>query len=358
MGNIYSFICPDGGYDNFEAQFEQYQILIGLKKTDKLNELNAILQCLGHCDIILDYFKYHFKKIEKLETYKKYNNDKISLSTAFKNIIEKLWPNEYCRREGKPYMTIDDSKEFLNMIYKIKPTYNTNNEILIEFILKRLSIELYKPKTIDIIENNSNQKEIALNNYCQENKKEMMSKIGDLFYATEYSTNGQIYEFKSYLYRYYSLGEVYNYKCMTCQNGVNIFYKFIPGDSNNINQISIVDCLYYENKNQNKIIYTSPEILIFIFDKNNIPTNINFLIEENINIASFVEKKQKTYYELFGIIIYYSSTNSEKYRAYCKYPINNYWHWFEDEKFEIMQNFQEIAQRNFIPYMLFYKHKK
>ena len=224
-----------------------------MKKNDKLNELNAILQCLGHCDKILDYFKYHFENIERLKAYNHFNDNKISLTTAFKNIIEKSWPDEANKREGKPYMTIEDSEEFLNMIYKIKPTYNEYNEILIEFILKRLSKELYKPKTLEITNKNLNPKEIAFMNYYEEKKEEMMSKIGDLFYGTEYSTNGQEYEFRPYVYRYYSLGEVYNYKCMTCKNGRNNLYMFIPFNPNNINQINIFDCLYYENKNQGKI---------------------------------------------------------------------------------------------------------
>ena len=48
----------------------------------------------------------------------------------------------------------------------------------------------------------------------------------------------------------------------------------------------------------NLIIYTTTQILIFMFDKNNVPLNINFLIEENIGIAPFIEKKEKNYYEL------------------------------------------------------------
>ena len=58
---------------NIKSEFKDIHLFIGFKENEKLKELNAILQCLGHIEILAQYFKYQFYKIKKIESYKNYH---------------------------------------------------------------------------------------------------------------------------------------------------------------------------------------------------------------------------------------------------------------------------------------------
>ena len=118
---------------NLKSEFKDIQLLIGLKENEKLKELNAILQCLGHIEILAQYFKYQFYKIKKIESYKNYHSNDKSLCDSFKDIIEKMYPDYLTKRKehrGKPILKTEHSKDFLKKIYEIEPNYNINQELL------------------------------------------------------------------------------------------------------------------------------------------------------------------------------------------------------------------------------------
>ena len=379
MGNGYVCSTPEKKYKNIQQQYSMIDLLIGLRPNNKLYELNALLQCLCHIESLVNSFKYKFDKIKTYICYKKYTKNGKCLTDYFKSIVDSLWPDlVYDKSEIKTHKASQSSNEFLNMIYQINPDYNENKEYLLKFLQKRLHEELNKKEkqnsnsnTIDLSDKNA-----SFENYKNNFEKNDQSIISDIFYGTYYSYSKffcghQEYDFQSYTFGFYSFQQVLQYKMITYQNMQNPLYinRII-----NMNEINIYDCLFYDNQiksdfklcqkcsiqrqcNNKNFIYSPPKILCFVFNKNeNIPiTNFNFIIENDININLFVENKDMIYYELFGIIVYFFP---ERYIAFCKNPVNMQWYSYENDIVEKMFTIQEILRNKYIPYMLFYQHKK
>ena len=308
----------------------------------------------------------------------KYKQTGKCLLDSFKNMLDKLWPKEAIK-EKKTFIKSENSKELLEMIYKINPLYDENQELLINFFLMRLHNELNKCEgeikaNEEIIIDETN-KDLTVKLFTENFGKNNMSLISDLFFGTYYSNfvcnicghNG--FNFQSYIYGFYSLSQVFQYKYMTCQNNQNTLYmnKMI-----NLKEINIYDCLYFDQQiksnfqicnschkrvphNFQNNIYIAPEIYSFVFNKNDLMPNINFLIEKNINIILFSEVKINTKYELIGVIYYFSPN---RYISYCYNVIDNKWYCYDDENVKIKDSFQEVISGNYIPYMLFYKNIK
>ena len=374
-------VCfQENNYSSIKIQFEKKELLIGLKPNNKLCELNAFLQCLCHIESLVNKIKYNFNEIKNQKIYKIFNKSEKCLTDDFKDMVDKLYPNDITiRKENvikKIYKT-EDSNKLLETIYKINPQYNENQILLIDFFLMRLHNELKqdedKAQQIANIEDETNKDQV-LQNYSIKSSNENMSIINDIFFGTYYiysicsNCKHTAYKFLPFIYNTYSLGEVYNYKVFTYNNGQNALYmnKMI-----NLNEINLYDCLYYDQQiksniytckkcsistqhNFRNIIYATGQILTLVFNKNDLIPDINFLIEENIDITNLVESKQYKIYELIGIIFYFLPN---RYLTYCKSPIDKKWYFYEDAKVEIIKNFQKITNNNFIPYMMFYQRK-
>ena len=373
-------ICKLNNFTSIKMQFKNIELLIGLKPNNKLCELNAFLQCLCHIESLVDKFKYNFDEIQKIKIYKTFRESEKCLTDDFKDIIEKLYPNDISQRKEniiKKIFKTEDSRKLLETIYKINPQYNENQVLLIEFFLMRLHNELKqdedKAQQSANIEDESN-KDQMFQNYSVKSTNVNMSIINEIFFGIYYiysicsNCNHNAYKFLPFIYNTYSLGEVYKYKVFTCNNGQNTLYmnKMV-----NLNVINLYDCLYYDQQiksniytckkcsistphNFRNIIYATSQILTLVFNKNDSIPDINFLIEENIDITNLVESKQYNNYELIGIIFYFLPN---RYLTYCKSPIDKHWYFYEDSKVEIINNFQEITKNNLIPYMLFYQRK-
>ena len=124
-------------FNSIEEQYTNTELLIGLKENEKLKEMNAILQCLFHVTPLVDYFKYKFDNIEDIESYKLYHKKKICLTDSLKDLIDKVWPKDVKgKRDGnlQKITRIEESKEFLEKIYKINPNFDENQEFIINFI--------------------------------------------------------------------------------------------------------------------------------------------------------------------------------------------------------------------------------
>ena len=366
--------------NNFSSINEQYtniRLLIGLKENEKLKELNAILQCLFHVTPLVDYFKYKFDKIEDIESYKSFHKKKICLTDSLKELIDKVWPKDVKgKSEGnlQEISKIEESKELLEMIYKIKPDYDENQEFLINFIIMTLHKELNKVKNPNqkYVQSSQLSKELGLNAFKENMIKEHQSKISDYCFGTYYmwtycsNCRKNFYSFQPYMYGFYSLDQVYNYKFKTIQYRCNELYM---NRMYNLYEVNIYDCLYFDTQvnycmltckqckmmtqcSFKNIIYLSPKILIFIFNQNIFLYNARFIIEEVINISLFVEKKNFINYNLIGIIYKLSQNN---YRAFCKSPIDKQWYGYDDSKVQMMNNLQQIIMGHGIPYILFYQ---
>ena len=367
--------------NNIQKQYIMIDSLIGLKPNNKLYELNALLQCLCHIETLVNYFKYKFKEIKTINSYKKSKDNGLCLTNCFKNIVDDLWPDIDIKDKSEIITHIDtkSSKEFLDMIYKINPNYNENQEYLITFLQKRLHEELnmVENKNNNYTNNNNinlSDKQKSFENYLNNFKKNNKSKISDIFYGTYYSYSQfscghQEYNFQSYTFGFYSFQQVLQYKIITCQNWQNPLY--INGIFN-LNEINIYDCLFYDSQmntgyklckicsieqqcSNKNIIYSAPKILCFVFNKNENVPMINFNFENNININQFSEIKEMIHYELIGIIVYFYPN---RYVAFCKNPVNILWYSYDNYKVEKKFTIEEILNNKYIPYMLFYQHKK
>ena len=366
---------------NIQSQYTMIDLLVGLNPNNQLYELNALLQCLCHIEPLVNYFKYKFKEIKKINSYKKSKNNGLCLAECFKNIIDDLWPDINIKNKSEiiTHYNTKSSKEFLDMIYKINPNYNENQEYLIKFLQTRLHEELNRVENknnnyINNINNDLRDKKKSFNNYLNNFKENNKSKISDIFYGTYYSYSQfscghQEYNFQSYTFGFYSFQQVLQNKILTYQSGQNPLYI---NRIFNANEINIYDCLFYDSQiksgyklceicnveqqcSNKNIIYSAPKILCFVFNKNENVPMMNFNIENNINIYQFSEIKSMINYGLIGIIVYFYPN---RYVAFCKNPVNMLWYSYENDKVEKMFTIEEILNKRLIPYMLFYQHKE
>ena len=106
-------------------------------------------------------------------------------------------------------------------------------------------------------------------------------------------------------------------------------------------------------------IYLSPKIFVFVLDRGNAnegQLDVPFYLEEEINLESCIEdKKTPQKYKLIGLV---SKNEENKYVAFCNAFKCDYWYYFHDEKYDIVQQKKILEKNNnktFIPYILFYK---
>ena len=376
---IGTFFCDQNKKNNnIQRQYIMIELLEGLNPNNKLYELNALLQCLCHIEPLVNYFKYKFEEIKKISSYKKAKDNGLCLAECFKNIIDDLWPDIEIKNKSEifTHFNTKSSKKFSDMIYKINPNYNENQEYLIKFLQTRLHEELNKVenKNHNYTNNNLSDKNKSFQNYLNNFKEYNQSKISDIFYGTYYSytqflCGHQEYNFQSYTLGFYSFQQVLQNKIITFNNGQNPLYI---NRIFNMNEINIYDCLFYDNQiksgyklckicsieqqcSNKNIIYSAPKILCFVFNKNENVPMMNFNIENNINIYQFSEIKSMINYELIGIIVYFYPN---RYVAFCKNPVNMLWYSYDNDKVEKMFSIEEILNKRLIPYMLFYQHKK
>ena len=151
---------------NIQSQYTMIDLLVGLNPNNQLYELNALLQCLCHIEPLVNYFKYKFKEIKKINSYKKSKNNGLCLAECFKKIIDDLWPDIDIKNKSEIITNHNtkSSKEFLDMIYKINPNYNENQEYLIKFLQNRLHEEL------NMVENKYNNYINNVNNDLRDKK--------------------------------------------------------------------------------------------------------------------------------------------------------------------------------------------
>lgn len=315
--------------------------------------LNAILQNL----LNIDDFKNFFLG-DNIIKYIKQNQKEKSLSY----VTYRLFHHVYIKRDKK-YSVHSFIKALadINLYYASKKTRNVN-ECLI-FILKRLHTELNELKDKDENKNYNKLDREDVINYEIVNFK---------------NTNDSII---SNIFTWFSIEEC---KCTNCKYISFEFKNFYTFQLNileflqklNRNNFTIYDYLNFENKKKQKkycnnckseeeieifsSIYSSPKISIFLFDQGNFDEkliNINFYLEEKINLNKFLEnEKSPKIYELIGII----SINKEdkKYHSFCKSFENQKWYFFKEENVEQIKSDRVIFEHNsgqFIPNILFYK---
>ena len=352
-------------FESRDRKKKKHQMIV-VDEDQNLKELIPILQCFCNIKLLAKYFKNDFNKIQEISSYKKFQKSNFCLTDYLKDVIDKKWPD--LNQLKTSFSIKEEAKEFLAEIYEIYPKYSENEELLLNLIIMRLHEELNRVG--DSTQQNpieaKTDKNTAANEYFQYFSNGHRSIMSDNFFGTYYihscclTCQTNFYDFQPYIYGVYSLDQVYNFKTMLFQNAPNAMTQN--------NEINIYDCLSYDQqiKNDEKlckkcgvmtnfsiknIIFVTPHILTFIFNKINLPS-VKFAIYEKININQFVENQENINYDLFGIIAIFPQ---EHYITFCKNPIDNQWYSYDDTNVQKKNNFQEIICSVGFPYMLFYK---
>ena len=370
---------------NLDAHFDKPYIqinfkfppLIGLQNIGATCYMNATLQCFCHIARFVNYFKYNHNVINLVKSNK--NN----LTSSFKLLIEKLWPNNY----NDPYFNgkIFEPKEFKEKISKLNPLFEgiaaNDAKDLVNFIIMTLHKELNKAKNKNnndnIIIDQRNPK-IMLKNFKAnfiENNKSIMS---DLFYGMNCNITQccrcrtKIYNYQTYFFIVFPLEEIRKFNYINPN-------KIFNNNNFNGNIVDIYDCFEYDRKinemsgensmycNYCKTTWScqmqtcltmGPEILILLLNRGHgIEFDIKINFYEELNLLNYIEYKNTgCIYQLIGVITHIGESGmGGHFIAYCRDPIKGRWHKYNDAIVNEVSNFQNEVINFAMPYLLFYE---
>ena len=307
--------------------------LLGLKNINGSSYLNSVLQLISNISPLANYFCNNNNQ----NFFKEHVKD-----FRFSFLMSRLCFHLYLdpeSKKGKAY----EPKKFIEIIQKSNAVYKGDGEKnpneFIVFLLNKLSEEL---------------KNIKFNNI-----------------------NCNI------IFSYLAWFKKKEIRCEKSSKETQFFQKFLTLDLNVIDccrhklieDIKIEDCLDFYCITQRKKafcsfcneyeflvskneIFSYSKFLIFLIDlKEN--KNINFIIEQKINLENFIKNNNiNKNYELNGIVFF--DINKNKYNALCVSPVDKKWYLYDDENVEL-SNFQNyinlyLNNKNFIPHILLYNN--
>ena len=339
--------------------------------------MNATLQCFCHIEKFVYNFKYNLHIIDIA------NKDNQNLTSSFKSLIEKLWPNNY--KDPQFNEKIFAPKEFKDKISKLNPLFEgiaaNDAKDLVNFIIMRLHIELnnklnnsYKNKNMLIDQANLNP---MLQEFVEKYNSSNKSIINELFFAINCNRtqcancNFLIYNYQTYFFLVFPLEEVrkfkynnyqYNFNNNFNSNEVNIYDCF--ENERKINLMTGENTMYCNNCKSNSNCYistcltTCPEILIILINRGHgIEFNIKIDFLEQLNLFNYIELKNTGYnYQLIGVITHIGENDmGGHFIAYCKDPISQKWHKYNDAFVNEVIDFQNEVINFAMPYLLFYQ---
>ena len=330
----------------------------GLKSLGETSYLNAVLQIFATNRTISSYFVNPTNK-----SYFETNKAQFPFTYVFHRLFTHFYPypeNDYSENYS-PEVLLNVLGRY-NKVYISKKSRNPTE--LLKFILTTLHKELNTKKTKYISTSDSTNKNQVLKEGLDDFQKSNNSII---------SNNFHWFELKSKFCSECKLA-YYNF------NNYEILDLDILGTFQQCNsQITLFHCLNYQSEkiqnsfcqkcqkyNQSKIntsIYSSPINFIFILNRG-MPAqhllNINFILEEKIDIGKFLENQQAyNKYELSGVVSF--SVNENKYVCFGKSPVDNQWYLYNDDKVA-NTNINEVLNNNnnmqYIPCILLYHYMK
>ena len=356
----------------------QFPPLIGLDNIGATCYMNATLQCFCNIEQFINYFKYDKNLIYNIKCDQK----KETLSSSFKLLIEKLWPNNYLMNNNvKSY----SPHEFKTKISIMNPLFQgiaaNDSKDLVNFLIMKLHEELNVPQhqiQIDTLNLDQTNMLFMYNTFIQNFNDTNNSKISQLFYAVNYNVTScqnchvNTYNFQTYFFLIFPLEEVRKYKL---NNNQFMNYNNIM----NNNEVTIYDCFEYDKKpnimsGQNMmycnycrqtcnssmctLLCTGPEILIIILNRGKgiqYKVKINFL--EDLNLNNYISMPNTgCYYKLIGVITHLGESGmGGHFIAYCKNPINYQWNKYNDSTVTPVYDFKGEVIDYAMPYLLFYQ---
>ena len=337
-----------------------YPPLIGLENIGATCYMNATVQCFCHIEKFVNFFKYSQQIINNV----KQDENKNKLSSSFKLLMEKLWPddfnqnNSYKKKYYAPY-------EFKNKISTMNPLFKgvaaNDAKDLVNFIIMTLHEELNKAKkgvgnnnNLNIDQRNS---QLMFNTFANNFMLENQSIISDLFYGINcnitqccgYGCGVQTFNYQTYFFLVFPLEEVRKFKS---SNQFTFNYNF---NFNNNNLVNIYDCFEYDKK-------IGPEILIILLNRGKgIEFNVKINFVEYLNLANYIQYANTgCNYKLIGVITHMGESGmGGHFISYCLDPIStNTWHKYNDSEVTQVNNFQSEVIDYAMPYLLFYQKIK
>ena len=320
---------------------------VGLYNIDLNCYMNSVIQCLFHIIKFSDFFiNEDFSQEEK------------PISCELKNIFKKLKN----KNEGKPF----NLKKFKDMMGEYDDSFSGSNGAdaadLLNYIFSLLSSEYYDDNNLNgenepLDESNENDvfrealkisNQNCINNiFYIYNKSTYLCKKNHVTYSFEY---GSVLEFNIL-----DIKEKIQNKFKKAIKKISLNECFIFNNTISDNYESFCSkCQNYSFGHLKTNIYMTKEYLIIILNYGK-ETNINIKViyDEYINIEEFVEKKNKEFFKLVGIIFHYGDSSAYgHYVAYCRNKINNIFYNFNDSNVKI-SNFENIINDD-VPYILFY----
>ena len=374
--------------------------LIGLENIGATCYMNATLQCLCNIPKFINYFKYN-KHLQEIVKNDLAIGNKL-LCTSFKLLIEKLWPDNYVNSYYSTYGTIGSNNTYLNKNNDsyapkdFKTKISTMNELfkgvaandakdLVNFLIMTLHEELNtadkKILNTNAINQDQRNQQLMFNLFTQDFVNNNKSIISDLFYGVNYNIvqcNGcmaRSFNYQTYFFFVFPLEEIRIFKSHNNYNNNFNYNNF------NNNEVNIYDCFLYDqrinymvgenamfcnfckrqcNSQMCTILAFGPEIIIIILNRGQgIQYKVKVNFDEQLNLYNFIEYKETgVNYQLIGVVTHLGGSDmSGHFIAYCKNPISNTWHQYNDSIVN------EVNQANFkaevidyaMPYLLFYQ---
>ena len=330
-----------------------------LKNLGDTSYLNAVFQLFGTVRNLSSYF---------VNPKNKTSFEKNVNSAGFSYVVHRFfthiypYPEKQVPEKYKPEALLTYLGK-LNKVYMSTKRRNPND--LITFCLNQLHRELNQCKTKHLSNPNFLDKDnvikTRLNDYTKSNNSIIANNFHWFEIKTRYcgSCNTNFYEFKDF---------------ETLELDISEAYKQFK------QPFTLLQCLTFQSKKfqnsfcqkcgtytQNKIlsnIYSSPITFIFSLNRGNLDPNllnINFIVEENIDISQFLENKRSySKYSLCGIVSI-SRKENNKYVCFGKSPVDKQWYLYNDE-IVTDTNINYIIQSNnnqeYIPCILLYQFIK
>ena len=345
--------------------------LIGLQNIGATCYMNATLQCFCHIEKFINFFKYSHQIIDLVKA------DKNKLSSSFKLLIEKLWPDNY----DDPYLERNYApKEFKEKISSMNSLFEgvaaSDAKNFVNFIIITLHEELNKADKNSIINNNiildQTNQQLMFTNFVKTFTSQNKSIISDLFYAMNCNIiqcDGcgiQTFNYQTYFFIVFPLEKVSKFKYNQFNNNIVNIYDCFDYHTK-INVMSGANSMYckYCKRNCNSsmctLLTTGPEILILLLNRGKgIEFNIKILFTEDLNLLNYIQLNNTGFnYKLIGVISHLGENETGGYFiAYCKDPISKEWHKYNDSSVTAVNNFQNEVISQGMPCLLFYQKKQ